>query len=188
MYEDEYVTAARKSHGVYKIVLAGAGGVGKTCIASRLITKSFIDTEMTRGLDIESWELVDEENDISFKLVSVDLGGQSQFRFFQDALVRGASIALVVFDVSRYESLLDLDEWKEIMMDIPPDHMLLIGNKKDMGICMSLEEIERLKEEWGTDCVIISTKTGEGFELVEEFILGLLKRSSGNPDKEEIMI
>lgn len=176
--------AAEKSHSIWKIVLAGAGGVGKTCIASRLITKSFIDTKMTRGVNIESWELLDDKYDISFKLVSVDLGGQSQFRFFQDALVRGASIALVVFDVSRYESLLDLSEWKELIAGIPSSQALLIGNKMDLGMSMAQEEIEDLKKEWGTDCAIISTKTGENFEMVERFLLGLLKEISGIAPKE----
>jgi len=67
---------------VVKIVVAGDGAVGKTTLSQRLSGTLNLecDRRTTPGLDVHTIEVKGE--DIFGQIM--DLGGQDQFRFFQD--------------------------------------------------------------------------------------------------------
>ena len=58
------------------------------------------------------------------------------FRFFQDSLVMGTDAILFFFDLSRYVSFLNLDEWIEFLgntaLDWSKMPKLLIGTKSEL--------------------------------------------------------
>ncbi|MFW9919748.1 MAG: Rab family GTPase [Candidatus Thorarchaeota archaeon] len=146
-----------------KVVMVGAGGSGKSTIASRLVTGDFIDQEMTIGIDVESWQFQNDGNGAIIQTSVFDLGGQEQFRFFQEGFVGGAHALLLVFDVNKIRSLFDLDEWLGLIDRIPKERWLLVGNKTDEGSAIPIEEIERKASELGSEYVLISAKTGDNF-------------------------
>lgn len=158
-----------------KIVMVGAGGAGKSTIASRLVTGAFVNRSMTIGLDVESWTLVDEEGQVSAKACIFDLGGQEQFRFFQEQFVTGASIVLIVFDVTRFTTIVAVDEWLPMIDSLPRDRWILVGNKTDEGSVISAEEIEKKGKELGIPFILVSAKTGENFEKLFEMVEHLLR-------------
>ncbi len=165
----------RKTSQVNKIVLVGAGGVGKTSIAKRLVTGEYLETGMTVGLNVESWMVKDTDEDVSFKVVAFDLGGQKQFRFFQPELVSGADIALIVFDLSRYESFAELDEWLDMVKEMPAESKLLIANKCDLRPVVQEDEANALAKQLGVRLIYLSAKTGQGFDKLESMIWKQLK-------------
>lgn len=158
-----------------KIVMVGAGGVGKSTIASRLVTGTFVNRSMTIGLDVESWTLVDEEGQVSAKASIFDLGGQEQFRFFQERFVAGASIVLIVFDVTRFMTIVAIDEWLPMIDSLPRDRWILVGNKTDEGSTISTEEIEKKGRVLRIPFILVSAKTGENFEKLAEMVELLLR-------------
>ncbi len=165
---------------VKKLVLVGAGGVGKTSIATRLIMKRFIDPEMTVGLDVESWTAVDTEHGVSMRIVSFDLGGQPQFRFFQSDMVAGAHLALVVFDITRYESFLELGEWLEMTSEIPASRRILVANKVDLRPMVMVDEAKSFAHQHNMPFVLVSAKEGIGFDDLErEIWAALLPQAQG---------
>ncbi|RDE17066.1 MAG: hypothetical protein C4K49_03710 [Candidatus Thorarchaeota archaeon] len=158
-----------------KIVMVGAGGAGKSTIASRLVTGTFVNRTMTIGLDIESWALVDEEGQVSARAAIFDLGGQEHFRFFQERFVSGASIVLIVFDITRFKTIIDIDEWVPIIEGLPRQKWLLVGNKTDEGQVIPTEEIESKAKELGIPFVLVSAKTGENFDKLADMVQHLLR-------------
>ena len=161
-----------------KVVMVGAGGSGKSTIASRLITGEFIDRSFTVGIDIESWQFQNDGNGTIVQTSVFDLGGQEQFRFFQEGLVKGANVLLLVFDVNRLRSLADLDEWMSIIQCIPKDQWLLVGNKTDEGNSIPIEEIDRKAQELGVEYLLISAKTGVNFNQLKDHLQACLCNTS----------
>ena len=76
-----------------------------------------------------------EVEDILVNLIIFDVAGQKRFQTLRDVFFRKANGALLVFDLTRPETLDDLYEWKKQIDDrlgrdgIPN---ILVGNKSDL--------------------------------------------------------
>jgi len=149
-----------------KLAVVGDGGVGKSTLISRLATGTFIDKTMTIGFDVESWTISTHGDSESIKVAAFDFGGQKQFRFFQGSLIIGAKAALIVFDCNSFLSLTKIREWMELIVGVPDENKLLVGNKLDLGQGVSCEDIQELADEYGIDFILVSSKTGENFDCL----------------------
>ena len=118
---------------VWKIIVGGQGGAGKTTLLHRYIHDVFIeDMGMTIGVQMHTSNLIRQNKKIS--LVMWDLGGQERFRFIQGDYMRGASAAMVFFDMTHHEGFPQVQEWVELIRKntfskIP---IILIGTKLDL--------------------------------------------------------
>ena len=117
---------------VIKIVLCGEGGVGKTSLAT-MFTRGVFEEKQRITIGIQHFFKHLEYNGIRVSLNIWDLGGEERFRFLAPIFLRGARGALFVFDVTREETLLKIDDWLRIFLrtigDIP---RVLVGNKIDL--------------------------------------------------------
>ncbi|MHA1883304.1 MAG: Rab family GTPase [Candidatus Thorarchaeota archaeon] len=154
----------------YKIALVGAGGVGKSAIASRLATGTFVESTMTIGLDVESWSYSDKADGSEVRASIFDLGGQEHFRFFHEGFMSGAKLVVIVFDVTRFRTFLEIDEWLELIGHVPREKWILVGNKIDQGSQVDEEQIKAKAEELGISYLVISSKTGESFDKLIDLI------------------
>ena len=76
---------------ILKILVAGAGAVGKTTLLQRVISGTFnMATTMTIGVEFHLLNLMIEKTPICLQLW--DLGGQDRFRFMLDGYVAGAKV------------------------------------------------------------------------------------------------
>ncbi len=156
-----------------KIVMVGAGGCGKSSIASRLATGNFVDHQMTIGLGIDSWTSVDEKAGVEIHASIFDLGGQEHFRFFHEGLVSGESILLLVFDVTRFKTLFSLAEWIPIIEQIPRSRWILVGNKLDEQSMITEEDIIEKSLDWGVSWITVSAKEGINFDKLVKMIFAI---------------
>lgn len=167
-----------------KVVVGGNGGVGKTSLIQRYCTNTFKeDSKMTIGVGFLSKKtcLPYNEETYDFCYTFWDLGGQERFRFMQTTYAKGAHAFIAAFDMTRYESLLNLDPWLDLFYkDNDPDRpTIIIGTKKDIwdpekgGI--QREEIQqKMTELQAGHCpnssnfgyIDTSAKTGEGIQEV----------------------
>ncbi len=157
----------------FKICIFGAGGVGKTTLVQRYITGRFKEsTKMTIGADILIKEL--EFNDWKVRLQIWDFGGESRFRFFLPPYARGAFAGIFMYDITRYNSLLDFDEWVKIFMkgasfgdrQVP---ILMVGGKLDLEErrMITAEEASHFALSRNVYKIIeCSSKTGQNVELI----------------------
>ncbi|MHA1273403.1 MAG: Rab family GTPase [Promethearchaeota archaeon] len=131
----------------YKIVLIGAGGVGKTCLFNRFCFNSFdLNTLMTIGINFHTTYLPlkfrdyegdhNEYNEENYYVVDsiFDFSGQERFRPLIPQFLEGASGALLIFDSVNFSSFVQLDEWYNLLIKNADPNIpkLLIGSKSDL--------------------------------------------------------
>ncbi len=151
--------------------MVGAGGVGKTAIATRILTGKYLETKMTVGLNIQSWIMTDSETGQTYKTATFDLGGQTRFKFLHRSMVSGSHVMLLVFDVSRYESLIELEDWSDIIFNDDGPACLLVGNKLDLGLSFAEDEVKARAEELNIPYILLSAKTGENFDQFQSILI-----------------
>jgi small GTP-binding protein len=122
-------TLTRKSKTI-KIVLAGAGGVGKTTLVRTYKTGKFVETLMTIAVEFhtDNYRYGGQE----FPLQIWDLGGQRQFLNMGvfKKYCHGAQAAMVCFDLSDPETLAEVPLWMEVLPTTIP--IILVGTKAEL--------------------------------------------------------
>lgn len=143
-----------------KIVLLGDLGVGKTCLRSQFIHHVFSNAyKATIGADYlttavsvgpgspkKSFPLDTNPSYSADSLSSVsldpsranlqvwDTAGQERFNLISQAFYRGADVAVLVYDITNYESLLSVRAWFSRFMEhchVQSPGVVLVGNKLD---------------------------------------------------------
>lgn len=132
--EKTAVGRRKLSFNLYKVVIAGEGGVGKTTLTQRFLTGEFIgDTLMTLGVAFYVHKVKIEDEEITLQIW--DLGGQEQFRSMGvfDRYIKGAKGAIFAFDLTRMRTLLSLSEWQELVSkNVDNIPVVLVGTKSDL--------------------------------------------------------
>lgn len=165
----------------FKIVLLGDPSVGKTSLAKRYVDNMFrLDYIMTIGMDVRS-KIIHVQNK-SVKLVIWDLGGQSFFKDVRETYCKGANGAIIVFDLTRQETYLNLHEWLQTLWKIVGKLPLAIcANKFDLRSIrtISRERALDIVRFSGAEYFETSAKTGENvakaFLFITDTILTNLK-------------
>src|SRR6056297_940093 len=172
---------------IFKILVAGAGGVGKTTLLTRAVTGKFVeDTQMTIGVEFHLLNLsfgepgADNESKVTLQLW--DFGGQERFRFMLDSYVAGAKGALLLYDLTRMRTLDNLDEWVQIVRKHDPNlPILFVGTKLDRveDITVSDDYAREFMEPLGLfEHVKISSKDGTGVKpAFKQVAKEILKRN-----------
>jgi small GTP-binding protein len=118
---------------VFKVVVIGDGAVGKSSITIRTCYGKFDKAYIsTIGVEFGTKPYTIEGHEITMQIW--DTAGQERFRFLQQAYYRGAHGALLVYDVTRAESLKNIPIWtNELVSNIEQSiPMILVGNKCDL--------------------------------------------------------
>jgi small GTP-binding protein len=152
---------------VWKVIVAGDGGVGKTTIIHRYIENEFLDMlKLTIGCEFRT-QVIERSGKI-VSLVLWDLGGQDRFRFFQDKYMCGASGCFLCFDMSRYATLDNCVEWvKMLNNNCPGVPTVLVGTKLDLVrddneyTSISSAALKMVDELGLLTCIFTSAKTGD---------------------------
>ena len=135
-----------ESNYLYKIVLVGDWGVGKTNILSRYTRGEFISGSLaTIGVQF-STKCVNIEG-CNVRVQIWDTAGQDKYRTVTSAYYRGAYGALLVYDITRLETFHRLDLWtKELKQYVKEDCVItLIGNKSDLHHMAQVKQEDALK-------------------------------------------
>jgi Ras-related protein Rab-1B len=155
---------------VFKILTAGDGGVGKTTFVHRFIDNRFRENyHKTIGLEI-SKKIVVKKNilgrEVRYSLVIWDFGGQEQFKILLDDFTKGGNGALLMFDMTQFNSLANIEDWVKIIRknngNIP---ILLLGTKLDLIRKEEMKKINQManeiKKRLGlSEYIATSSKTG----------------------------
>ncbi len=174
---------------LFKSIVVGDGGVGKTALTLRF-SKGFFteDYKMTIGVDfhVKTISIDSDEGTIRSKLQIWDTGGQERFSSIRPMYYRGSLGALLIFDLTNSSSFEHLPQWIEeiranVKNEIP---LLLVGNKSDLidQRAVSLEEINTFTHNFNLYYMETSAKTGEGVGDCF-YILACLMIGSGVPDQ-----
>ena len=158
---------------LFKILVTGEGGVGKTSLLRRYVDGFFDDsTIMTVGVEFFIKEII--FNDVHCTLQLWDLGGQKRFRYLLENYVMGARGALLLFDLTRMPKIGDILEWVNIArlhdINLP---IILVGSKNDLEdlIAVDDESALHIKNAFNMiDYIKTSAKLGYNIELPFEIL------------------
>ena len=162
---------------IFKICVFGDGGVGKTTLVNRYLSGHFSETtKMTIGVDLATKHFMMDGIKITLQLW--DLGGEERFRFFLPAYARGSFGGIFLYDITRYNSLTNLDEWLNIFKkgavsdryEVP---ILMVGSKLDLEHKRSVspdDAYNRSQNHEIYDVIECSSKTGFNVEQIFENI------------------
>jgi len=113
-----------------KIIVSGDGGVGKTSFLNRLIHGKFdVNSKLTKGVDFFSKDTQVNGHEINF--VMWDFAGQNQFKRLLSDFVDGSLAAFVLFDLSRFKTLENVEEWIKKLSNYGNIPAFILGNKSD---------------------------------------------------------
>ncbi|CAF1061201.1 unnamed protein product [Adineta steineri] len=117
---------------IFKIVLTGDSGVGKSNLLSRFTRNEFsLESRSTIGVEFSTKEV--QVDGKTIKVQIWDTAGQERFMAITKAYYRNALGALVVFDILKASTFQNLDQWyNEVRANAGIDcSIILLGNKLD---------------------------------------------------------
>ncbi|KAJ3223485.1 hypothetical protein HK099_001068 [Clydaea vesicula] len=173
---------------LFKVVLCGDSGVGKTNLHLRFQGKEFKpDFKSTVGVDFATKTLkVDGK---TLKTQIWDSSGQERFRSVSHAYYRGAVGALLVYDISKKNSFESLKTWlKDIKNYAEPNiTCIIIGNKCDLSDIreVSTEEGKEFAVECGFSFVETSALDNTNVDKAFEQILTQIYRVAASKALEK---
>ncbi|KAJ7558242.1 hypothetical protein O6H91_04G030200 [Diphasiastrum complanatum] len=118
---------------LFKLLLIGDSGVGKSCLLLRFADDSYLESYIsTIGVDFKIRTV--ELDGKSIKLQIWDTAGQERFRTITSSYYRGAHGIIVVYDVTDQESFNNVKQWLNEIDRYASDNVnkLLVGNKNDL--------------------------------------------------------
>ncbi|KAI4518180.1 ras family-domain-containing protein [Schizophyllum commune] len=118
---------------LFKIVLIGDSGVGKSNLLSRFTRNEFSqDTKSTIGVEFATRSITVEGKILKAQIW--DTAGQERYRAITAAYYRGAVGALLVYDISKRGSYENVQRWLKELRDHADSNIviMLVGNKSDL--------------------------------------------------------
>lgn len=118
----------------YKLVVVGAGGVGKSALTIQLIQNHFVDEyDPTIEDSYRKQVVIDGETCL---LDILDTAGQEEYSAMRDQYMRTGEGFLLVFAVNSAKSFEDIGTYREQIKrvkDAEEVPMVLVGNKCDLS-------------------------------------------------------
>ncbi|KAH3900874.1 probable GTP-binding protein YPT31/YPT8 [Saccharomycodes ludwigii] len=119
---------------LFKLVLIGDSGVGKSNLLSRFTSNEFdMNSKSTIGVEFANRTI--EVDGKKIKAQIWDTAGQERYRAITSAYYRGALGALVVYDITKSSSYENCRDWLRELKENADENIVigLIGNKSDLG-------------------------------------------------------
>ncbi|XP_029010708.1 ras and EF-hand domain-containing protein [Betta splendens] len=156
---------------MYRLVLAGDAGAGKSSFLLRLTLNDFKgDIQTTLGVDFQIKRMLVDGERTSLQIW--DTAGQERFRSIARSYFRKAHGVLLLYDVTSESSFLNVRAWVDQIQDSTEEKipMCVIGNKVDLreqleGSCVSSSHGEKLAKAYGA--LFCETSAKDGTNVVE---------------------
>ncbi|XP_074193115.1 GTPase HRas isoform X2 [Rhinolophus sinicus] len=148
----------------YKLVVVGAGGVGKSALTIQLIQNHFVDEyDPTIEDSYRKQVVIDGETCL---LDILDTAGQEEYSAMRDQYMRTGEGFLCVFAINNTKSFEDIHQYREQIKrvkdsdDVP---MVLVGNKCDLAArTVESRQAQDLARSYGIPYIETSAKTRQG--------------------------
>ncbi|XP_074788127.1 GTP-binding protein Rit2 isoform X1 [Athene noctua] len=176
--ENEMISSSSNSSAgsrEYKVVMLGAGGVGKSAMTMQFISHRFPDYHDPTIEDAYKTQVrIDDE---PAYLDILDTAGQAEFTAMRDQYMRGGEGFIICYSITDRQSFQEAAEFKELIYrvrhtyDIP---LVLVGNKIDL---------EEFRQDGGSTASLGNLCQGlTTFTVKNFFPLISLERSFSEPE------
>ncbi|XP_063276586.1 ras-related protein Rab-11A-like isoform X2 [Prinia subflava] len=118
---------------LFKVVLIGDSGVGKSNLLSRFTRNEFnLESKSTIGVEFATRSIQVDNKTVKAQIW--DTAGQERYRAITSAYYRGAVGALLVYDIAKYLTYENAERWLKELQDHADANIviMLVGNKSDL--------------------------------------------------------
>jgi len=180
---------------LFKVVLIGDSGVGKSNLLSRFTRNEFnLDTKSTIGVEFATRSINVDGKTVKAQIW--DTAGQERYRAITAAYYRGAVGALLVYDIAKHATYVNVTRWLKELRDHADSNIviMLVGNKSDLKHLRAVptEEAKVFASENGLSFIETSALDASNVESAFQTILTDIYRivsnkaiESDNPNKPE---
>eukprot|EP00536_Pseudo-nitzschia_multiseries_P017553 jgi/Psemu1/225518/e_gw1.1624.8.1 len=176
---------------LYKIVMLGDSGVGKTSLVARLTNPDRPlnhDISATMGIEFDTQMLDTPQGKVKAQIW--DTAGQERFaRVLLPTYFRKAKGVILVYDITNAKSFESLSErWMAQLNDHSnADDLakLLVGNKSDLESSREVtqEKASAFCQEYGMEFLETSAKSGDNVLMAFEKLIGIVHDRALNASK-----
>merc|ERR1712003_40238 len=118
---------------LFKVVLIGDSGVGKSNLLSRFTRNEFnLESKSTIGVEFATRSIHVDNRTIKAQIW--DTAGQERYRAITSAYYRGAVGALLTYDIAKHLTYENVERWLKELRDHADANIviMLVGNKSDL--------------------------------------------------------
>lgn len=150
----------------FKVLLVGDPAVGKTSLILKYVENRF-EREYKASIGVDfAYKIIEVGEKVS-RLIIWDIASQERFAPYRSSFYKQTDGAMIVFDLTRPETLEAIESWmREIREHTGDVEILLIGNKADLKKKRALKEadIQPWIDRYGCSYVETSAMSGAGVE------------------------
>ena len=181
---------ARSYDYLFKVVLIGDSGVGKSNILSRFTRNEFsLESKSTIGVEFATRSIQVDGKTVKAQIW--DTAGQERYRAITSAYYRGAVGALLVYDITKGVTFENVERWLKELRDHADSNIviMLVGNKSDLRHLRSVqtEDAKAFSEKEGLSFIETSaleaTNVEESFQIILSEIYGILSKKALTSDE-----
>ncbi len=157
---------AKQPYYEFKVLLVGDPAVGKTSLILKYVENRF-EREYKASIGVDfAYKIIEVGEKVS-RLIIWDIASQERFGPYRSSFYKQTDGAMIVFDLTRPETLEAIESWmREIREHAGDVEILLIGNKTDLKKKRALKEadIQPWIDRYGCSYVETSAMSGDGVE------------------------
>ena len=180
---------------LYKIIIIGDSGVGKSNILGRYLHNEFKhDTKSTVGVEFGSKQL--KVDGVNIKLQIWDTAGEERYRAITSAYYKGSKGCFIVYDITSEISFENVEKWyEEIRKSAEKEiSIILVGNKCDLenerkvSIELGQSKAKNLNCPFFETSALNNTNIVTAFQSISENIYNRCKNEKNLEDDDDYEI
>lgn len=170
-----------ESTPLFKVIMVGSGGVGKSALTLQFMYDEFVEDYEPTKADSYRKKIILDGQEVQVDIL--DTAGQEDYAAIRDNYFRSGDGFLLVFSITEPSSLGDVEHLREQILRVKNDDktpLLLVGNKSDLAHerrAVSHEEASELAlKQWQSCYVETSAKTRHNVDAVFFELIRQVKR------------
>ncbi|KAF8968232.1 ras family-domain-containing protein [Flammula alnicola] len=172
---------------LFKVVLIGDSGVGKSNLLSRFTRNEFnLESKSTIGVEFATRSINVDGKTVKAQIW--DTAGQERYRAITSAYYRGAVGALLVYDIAKHATYVNVTRWLKELRDHADSNIviMLVGNKSDLKHLRAVptDEAKAFSTENGLSFIETSALDASNVEAAFQTILTDIYRIVSNKSLE----
>ncbi|KAI8985375.1 P-loop containing nucleoside triphosphate hydrolase protein [Pilobolus umbonatus] len=136
---------------LYKLVVLGDGGVGKTALTIQLCLNHFVEDSYRKQVVIDDYPCM---------LEVLDTAGQEEYTALRDQWIRDGEGFLLVYSITSRSTFERIDKFRNQILrvkDLPNIPLILVGNKSDKVTDREVNREEGMMKARALNCEFVET-------------------------------